>query len=114
MTGGYGMPQSSPPVTTKIYPSASISQPPSAQASPVSGHPGMAMPHSYSSSGFAGDPYYGLGDDPMLDARGWCIEVDQPPGHLSGVPTTFWIETRMLAWAVLAGTGGGSIRKFCC
>ncbi|KFM59202.1 hypothetical protein X975_13917, partial [Stegodyphus mimosarum] len=39
MPGGYGMSQSSPPVTTKIYPSASISQPPSARASPVSGRP---------------------------------------------------------------------------
>ncbi|GBM06190.1 hypothetical protein AVEN_167077-1 [Araneus ventricosus] len=100
MTGGFGMSQSSPPVTTKIYPSASISQPPSARASPVSGRPstspsrkgrhfgvsrssnsspltlptladpGMAMPHSYSSSGFAADPYYGIGDDPMMDGRG--------------------------------------------
>ncbi|GFY11803.1 uncharacterized protein TNCV_1529951 [Trichonephila clavipes] len=100
MTGGFGMSQSSPPVTTKIYPSASISQPPSARASPVSGRPstspsrkgrhfgvsrssnsspltlptladpGMAMPHSYSSSGFVADGYYGMPEEPLMDARG--------------------------------------------
>lgn len=96
MTGSsYGV--SSPPVTTKIYPSASISQPPSARASPVSGRPstspqsrkgrhfgisrssnsspltlptlgdpGMNLPHSYSSGGFA-DGYF---EDPMMDGRG--------------------------------------------